>query len=247
MEATLSTVIAFAAASFLTGFFKTSFGGGIGMVVTPVVTLLVSARLTMGIISPLMVLGDLLVVYFFWKKWDSKFVVTLLPTMFVGTFGGTMLIAYLSNAGIRFVIGVFVLVFAAYHLVRLVRRREFEYVPPRPVVGQVVGLLAGFSTSAAHSGGIITSPYLVSSGLRKEAVVATGFGLFAITNWVKMGTYMWAGLVNGQIILWDLYTLPVLALGAYLGYQAHKAASSRVFNSAILVIAIAGAIKLLWF
>ncbi len=247
MDITLNTLIAFVVASFLTGFFKTSFGGGIGMVVTPFLTLLVSARLTLGIIAPLMVLGDLLVIYFFWKKWDGKFIVALLPSMVVGAVGGTMLIAYLSNAGIRYVIGAFALCYATYYLIKMVRQTEFTYVPPNRTAGYLVGLLAGFSTSAAHSGGIITSPYFVASGLKKEAVVATGFGLFAITNWVKLGTYMWAGLVNGPIILWDLFTVPILAFGAYLGYLAHKAAPGRVFNSAILVIALAGSIKLLFF
>ncbi|MBI2881354.1 MAG: sulfite exporter TauE/SafE family protein [Candidatus Tectomicrobia bacterium] len=247
MELSLHNILTFALASFLTGFFKTSLGGGIGMVVTPLLTLLVSARLAMGIISPLMVLGDFLVVYFFWGKWDGRFILAMLPSMAVGTVLGTMLIAYLSNAGIRYLIGSFVLLYSAHHLIRLVGKRDFEYVPPKRSVGYLVGLLAGFSTSAAHAGGIITSPYLVSSGLRKEAVLATGFGLYALTNWLKLGTYLWVGLVNGQIILWDVYTAPLLALGAYLGYQVHKAISTRAFNSAILVIAILSALKLLLF
>ncbi|MFQ5915237.1 MAG: sulfite exporter TauE/SafE family protein [Nitrospinota bacterium] len=247
MDIGLNTIVAYALASLLTGFFKTSFGGGIGMVVAPILTMLISPRLTMGIIAPLMVLGDLLVVYFFWKRWDGKFIVALLPSMAVGAVGGTMLIAYLSNAGIRYVIALFALTYAVYHLVRMIRRTEIAYAPPNRTAGHLVGLLAGFSTSAAHSGGIITSPYFVASGLTKGAVVATGFGLYAITNWVKLGSYVWAGLVNGHIMLLTLYTLPLLALGAYLGNRAHRAASSRVFNSVILILAISGALKLLLF
>jgi uncharacterized membrane protein YfcA len=247
MELTTDTLLAFALASLFTGFFKTSFGGGIGMVVAPIVTTFVSARLTMGIIAPLMVLGDVVVIYFFWKKWDGKFIITLLPSMAVGAIGGTMLIAYLSDAGIRSLIGWFALTYALYHLVRLLRQSNFVYVPPTRWVGSLVGLLAGFSTSAAHSGGIITSPYFVSSGLKKEAVVATGFGLYGITNLVKLGAYVWVDLVDLQIFLWDLYTVPLLALGAYLGYLAHKAAPNRVFNMVILFIAISGALKLLLF
>ena len=247
MDLTSDLLWAFVLASFMTGFFKTSFGGGIGMVTAPVVTILISARLTMGIIAPLMVLGDLCVIYFFWKKWDGKFVLAILPSMAIGTIGGTALLAYLSDSGIRNLIGGFALLYSLYHIVRQIRQAEFAYVPPSRSVGYLGGVLAGFSTTAAHSGGIITTPYFVSSGLKKEAVVATGFGLFGITNLFKLGTYYYAGLTNAQIILGALYTLPILAIGAYLGHQAHKAVSNRIFNFVILIIAISGSIKLLFF
>ena len=247
MELTSDTVWAFVLASFMTGFFKTSFGGGIGMVTAPIVTILISARLTMGIIAPLMVLGDLLVIYFFWKKWDGKFVLAILPSMAIGTIGGTALLAHLSDAGIRNLIGGFALFYSLYHIVRQIRQSEFTYVPPSRSVGYLIGILAGFSTTAAHSGGIITTPYFVSRGLKKEAVVATGFGLFGITNVFKLGTYYYAGITNAQIILGAAYTVPILAFGAYLGYRAHKAVSNRVFNFVILIIAVSGSVKLLLF
>lgn len=245
MEATFDTLLAFVLASFLTGFFKTSFGGGIGMVIAPILTLLVSARMAMGIIAPLMVLGDLLVVYFFWKKWDGSFVLALLPSMVVGTIVGTALLAYLSDAGIRRLIGGFAFFYSLYHIIKQIRQSEITYVPPTRTAGHLVGMLAGFSTTAAHSGGVITTPYFVSSGLKKGAVVATGFGLFGITNVFKLGTYLYADITDPQIILWAAYTVPLLAVGAYLGFKAHKAVSNRMFNSIILIIALTGSLKLL--
>lgn len=240
-------LLGFALAGFLTGYFKTSFGGGVGVILTPILLLFLPARLVLGMLSPLLILGDFAAVYFLWGKWDRKFLFIMLPPMALGVLAGAAFVGQLSDVGVKLVIGAMVVIFGTYQLLVLLRRRALIYVPPRRGIGQAMGFLAGFSSSAAHQGGIVTSPYFVASGLSKEALVATNFGLFAVTNWVKLGSYYAAGLLTWEIIRWDLYVIPLVALGAALGYATVRRVPQFHFNVIVLLIAIASAIKLLFF
>jgi hypothetical protein len=51
-----------------------------------------------------------------------------------------------------------------------------------------VGLVAGFASTAAHSGGVVLGLYLVGRPLSSAGVVATGTLVHAISDVVKVGT-----------------------------------------------------------
>lgn len=230
--------------AFTVGLSKTSFGTGVGLVLTPILSIYLPPRFVLGILAPMMIIGDLAVAYFLWKKWDLKFFFVMFPTMALGVVLGAVLVSRLSNYQARIAIGILVLIFAGYQLLTMLRQGELIYVPPRKGLGSVVGFFAGFSSSAAHSGGAITVPYFLASGLSKEGVVATNFALFAVCNWVKLGSYVSVGMVDWEIIRWTLFMLPVAVLGGFVGRWMNRAVSREMFTRVALALALGGAIKL---
>jgi uncharacterized membrane protein YfcA len=230
--------------AFMVGLSKTSFGLGVGLTLTPILSIYLPPRFVLGILSPMMIIGDLAVVSFLWKKWDSKFFWVMFPTMTVGVVIGALLVSRLSNQEARIAIGILVLLFAGYQLLAMIRKGEIIYVPPTKGIGSVVGFFSGFSSSAAHAGGAISVPYLVASGLSKEGIVATNFALFGLSNWVKLGSYISVGMVDWQIIQWTLFMLPVAVLGGFIGRWVNRTVSREAFNRVALLLALGGAIKL---
>ncbi len=230
--------------AFAVGLSKTSFGTGVGLVLTPILSIYLAPRFVLGILAPMMIIGDLAVVYFLWRKWDPKFFFVMVPTMAVGVVVGTLFVSRLSNPQARIAIGVLVLVFAGYQLLALYRQGEVIYVPPKKGIGALMGFLGGFSSSAAHSGGAVTVPYFVASGLSKEGIVATNFALFAVCNWIKLGSYVGVGMVNWEIIRWTLTVLPIAVLGGFVGRWVNRTVSREMFNRVALILALGGAIKL---
>ncbi|MFQ5691557.1 MAG: sulfite exporter TauE/SafE family protein [Nitrospinota bacterium] len=226
------------------GLSKTSFGTGVGLVLTPLLSTYLPPRFVLGILAPMMIIGDLAVAYFLWKKWDIRFFFVMFPTMAVGVVGGALLVSRLSNDEARIAIGVLVLIFAGYQLLSLIRKRELIYVPPKRGIGALMGFFAGFSSSAAHAGGAVSVPYFVASGLSKEGIVATNFALFALSNWVKLGSYASVGMVNWEIIRWTLFMLPVAVLGGIVGRWVNRTVPRDAFNRVALLLAIGGAVKL---
>lgn len=244
MNITLAELSGYLISAFAVGLSKTSFGTGVGLVLTPVLSIYLAPRFVLGILAPMMIVGDMAVVYFLWRKWDAKFFWVMLPTMIIGVVVGTLLVSRLSNHEARIAIGVLVLLFAGYQLLSMYRRKDLLYVPPKKGVGSTMGFFAGFSSSAAHSGGVVSVPYFVASGLSKEEIVATNFALFAVCNWIKLGSYIGVGMVNWNIIKWTLVVLPVAVLGGFIGRWVNRTVSREAFNRFALALALAGAIKL---
>ena len=235
---------AYVLAAFTVGLSKTSFGLGVGLVLTPILCIYLPPQFVLGILAPMMIIGDLAVVYFLWKKWDPRFFFVMIPTMAVGVVAGTMLVSQLSNQQARIAIGVLVLLFAGYQLLTLGRKDEVIYVPPKKGIGALMGFLGGFASSTAHSGGAVVVPYFVASGLSKEGIVANTFALFAVVNWIKLGSYVGVGMVNWEIIGWTLTVLPIAVLGGFAGRWVNRTVSREMFNRVVLILAIGGALKL---
>jgi hypothetical protein len=168
----------------------------------------------------------------------------MFPTMAIGVVLGVLWVSRLSNQEARIAIGILVLLFAGYQMLTMIRQKEILYVPPKKGIGALMGFFAGFSSSAAHSGGAISVPYFVASGLSKEGIVATNFALFAVCNWLKLGSFVGVGMVNWDIILWSLIVLPVAVLGGFIGRWVNRTVSRAMFNRVALTLALAGAIKL---
>ena len=97
----------------------------------------------------------------------------------------------------------------------------------------------------AHSGGVVSALYLLGTGLPAAAIIATVNAIYAMTNLIKVGLYWKIGFLTPYILLIDLLALPVVLLGAWLGYRLNRALSHRTFALALLTIAIAGALRLL--
>ncbi|MFQ5915238.1 MAG: sulfite exporter TauE/SafE family protein [Nitrospinota bacterium] len=230
--------------AFTVGLSKTSFGTGVGIILTPLLSIYLPPLLVLGILAPMMIIGDLAVAYFLWKKWDTSFFFVMFPAMAVGAIAGAVLVSRLSNYEARIAIGILVLIFAGYQLLSMIRKSELLYVSPKKGVGSVMGFFAGFSSSAAHAGGAVSVPYFVASGLSKEAIVATNFSLFALSNWVKLGSYVALGIVDWEIIRWTLLMLPVAVLGGLVGRWVNRTVSQEAFNRICLTLALGGAIKL---
>ena len=244
-EPAFATLLAAAAvAALVVDFLKTSLGGGIGLVLTPTLSLVLPAPVVLALIAPLMVLSDPITLRYYWRQWDSRELAVLLPTTVAGVVAGTWLLAVLSEPALRRVIGSGALVFAVLQLV--------ASVAPRPVAsrqswraGAAAGLVTGVASSVAHSGGIVLGLYLVAKRLAPPTIVATSGALVAVADVFKLAGYWHIGFLSRSILIAALAAVPCLLAGAWLGYRVNRVLPRRAFELVLIGIAIAGALRLL--
>ena len=74
--------------------------------------------------------------------------------------------------------------------------------------------------------------------------MATNFALFAVCNWIKLGSYVGVGMVNWEIIRWTITVLPIAVLGGFIGRWVNRTVSREMFNRVALALAVGGALKL---
>ena len=71
-------------AVLIVGISKGGFGGGLGVVAVPILTLAIDPVLAAAIMLPILCIMDLIALKAFWKKWDSELFKSLIPSAIAG-------------------------------------------------------------------------------------------------------------------------------------------------------------------
>jgi uncharacterized membrane protein YfcA len=231
--------------AFLIGLSKAGFGGGAGMVVTPLLALVMPPRLGLGLMLPLLLMTDLLALVRYRGQWDRHSVAVLLPPSILGiALGGYLLQLIPSDLLVR-LIGLFALVFASLQWMALTGRQTDEAPPFRPWVGLAFGFAAGVTSTLAHLGGILTTMFLLPRRLGPAQFVATGTVLFVCMNLAKLPPYFHQGLLPVEVWRQAALLFPALLAGALLGFTLNGRVSPRRFNLVVLGIVFCTGIYLL--
>ena len=127
------------------------FGGLLGMVATPLMSLVMPVSEVVGLMLPMLILGDIFAVSAHWRRWDTHIFMRLIPGALVGVFIGTYVVATTSPSLLCRLLSVLILLFVAYMLThkRLIRAVEYQ---SRGWHGVLAGSVAGTTSALAHAG-----------------------------------------------------------------------------------------------
>jgi uncharacterized membrane protein YfcA len=233
------------AAALVTGFLRNAVGGGIGLALTPVLTLALPPQAVLAMIGLLLLLSDPISLWLYWQRWDIGEARRLVPAMLVGIALGGWLVAGLSATSLRQAIGGAALLFGSVQLAVMLRGRPPTTAPASRPVAVGLGLAAGVASTVAHSGGVVLGLYLVGRPLGSAGVVATGALAYALSDVVKIATYAAIGWVTPPLLLATAAATPFLYVGSWLGYRLNARLPRRAFALTLVAIALAGALRLL--
>ena len=227
------------------GISKAGFGGGVGILVTPVVAIVFPPTEAIGIILPLLSAGDAFSLYHYWGQWETANIRYLIPGTFVGIVCGISLIGILSDYYLGQVIGAICCVFVLFQWVREYLRNNTVSYQPKQWHGNVCGLFAGITSTIAHAAGPVVSIFLLPQRLDKQIFVGTTVLIFAIINWMKLPFFVWKGLIHSHTLLMDLYFLPLIPIGVWLGVWMNRRIPSDKFTHIIYIIVLLTGIDLI--
>ena len=231
----------------LIGVSKAGFGGATGVIVAPLLALVMSATNAIGIMLPLLLATDIFSLAYYWRRWDTRNVVTLVPGAWVGIFVGWLLLGQLSEAGLKQVIGGMALAFAVLQIAR----GQFSRSDTPVRFGTHWGLLAGFATGTtstlAHQGGVVTTMFLLPQRMANRTFVGTTTALYFLINTSKIPFYVHRDLLSWGVVRADIPLLPSIMGGAVLGFWLNRKVSNKWFLRVILVFVILTGVKLLFF
>lgn len=231
----------------MVGFLKGGFGGGVGLSLTPLLSALFPPKTVLGLIAPMLTLGDIAIAKYYWGKWDKQHFKLLLPSMIMGILLGSTILSWVSEGYLRKIIGLFTLVFVIYQGVSILKEDVRLKVTPSVLKGILGGAFSGVSSAIVHSGGVVVVIYLAGFGVAKEGIVATSFALFSVTNFFKMSSYYYFGILDWSLLKMALLSFPAVLLGGYAGYQVNKNIPTKIFNLILLAIGLIAGLKLILF
>lgn len=226
-------IVIVAAVAFLIGLSKGGLGGTAGALATPMLALVMPADKVIGLILPILMLADIFAVALHWGHWNRKLVLLLIPGSFVGVIAGTLLITNAPTETLRTLLGIIILIFAVYKILekRILSRIEYK---SRNWHGLVAGIVTGFSSALAHTGGPPVTIYLLMQNVTPRVFIATSALFFLILNWIKVPFYLYADLFDSELLRQIIWLLPLVPLGVVIGRWAIGRVNAETFERIIV-------------
>lgn len=230
-----------ATAVLFIGLSKAGFGGGLGMLTTPLCVLAFGPKDAIGILLPLLCAGDAFSVYHYWGKWERRNLQFLLPGVVVGVVIGVQLIGRFSARELNVCIGLLAVAFVVFQLVKeRIFAAEGAFAPDHKV-GVPCGIGAGITSTFAHGAGPVVSLFLIPQRMPKETYVATTVLVFTCINWIKMPFFIVDrtmvnlpvfaphAIITAETVQQSLAFLPFIPVGVWLGVWLNRKFSEQVF------------------
>ena len=208
-----------------------------------------SEKLSSGAVLPLLIVGDIFAVRYYWRFADWQRIRQLLPAVAVGLCAGAFFMRIIDDAQFKYFLAV--LVFSLVSFEQLRRWRNWNTFPKSRWFACTMGLLGGFTTLAGNAGGPVMTVYCAAQNFNKHDFMGTFAIFFFIVNLAKLP--LMAGVVPGlnmitmETLWFDSLMLPGLLVGAILGRQLFKVIPERYFVPCVLVLNLIVPIQIILF
>ncbi len=217
---------------------------GIGVFTVTLMALAFGARQSTGQLIPLLMCGDLFAVLYYNRhaRWD--YLRRFLPWMLLGILLGAWVGKDLPEQVFKWTMAGIIL--GSVLLMYWWDLRKSKHVPTHTAFAGSMGILAGVTTMIGNLAGPFSNLYFLAMRLPKNQFIGTAAWLFLITNWVKLPLhiFLWK-TIDREVLLTDLWLLPGLVLGLFLGVRLVKRIREGFYRKMILLLTAFGAILLL--
>lgn len=187
---------------------------GVGMVTTPLLSLVVPAPQAAGIILPVLIFQDLISMYAYRKTPHRWNLAVLIPGGIVGVLVGWALVSQIERSLFELILGGISLVFGIERIYRYFVR-EAVAVAPRGWVGVVSGVMAGFTSMIAHAGIPPFQFFVLPQRLPRDVYIGTSVFFYGAINLIKLPFFLSLGQVNRGTFSASVALFPV-AFGSVL-------------------------------
>jgi uncharacterized membrane protein YfcA len=206
-------------------------------------------KLSSGAVLPLLIVGDIFAVRYYWRFADGKRIRQLLPSVVVGLFLGAIFMRAIDHAQFKLFLAVLVLTLVSFEQLR--RWRNWNTFPKSRWFARTMGLLCGFTTLVGNAAGPVMTIYCASQNINKHDFMGTFAVFFFIVNVTKLplmgGAVPGLNMVTAETLWFDILLLPGLLLGVVLGRKLFSVISERYFVPCIMILNLLVPIQMLLF
>ncbi len=178
------------------------------------------------------------------KKIDRTVLLrNILPQVAVGVVVGRIIFSYVNGGPLKFIFGVFVLLFSVYEITILLRRKGKGEERPLGNIQGMFWLFSGGIMQGIYASGGPMVVYFASRRLKDKSVFrSTLSSLWLTVNIFLTASYAVQGSVNRATILESLELLPGLLLGLAAGEWLHSRIPEFQFRLFVFILLlVAGA------
>lgn len=207
-------------ALLITGISKAGFGSGLGVIAVPLIALTIPAPQAAAIMLPILCIMDLAALWAYRGQWSRENMKIMLPGGIAGILLGALTFRYVSEAGLKLMLGAVAIGFLLQRW--LSNASQAEKTLPTRGKGYFWSTLSGYTSTLAHAGGPPLSIYLLPQRMDKALLVGTTVVFFTVMNYVKLVPYAFLGLFDGRNLATSTALVPLGVLGIFCGVWLRK-------------------------
>ncbi|MBE0420440.1 sulfite exporter TauE/SafE family protein [Pseudoalteromonas sp. HL-AS2] len=233
----ITTLVLIAAVVVLIGVSKSAFAGALGVFAVPLLMLKLPAAQAIALMLPLLIIGDMLSVRSYWRKWDDQLLLPLIPGAIVGVLIAYLIIDVINAKHLRLIIALICIVFSIKNI--FFKKSSLKILSNKIGAG-IMSMFSGITSSLVHAGGPPIIIYFTAIGLTPGKFVATAAIFFAMMNVIKLIAALSFGLLTGETILTALAFFPLAFVGNWLGVKINEVLDKvlflKIMNYLLLVL-----------
>jgi len=228
---------------------KSGFGGAVGIGI-PILLLVTTPRIALGVTLPILLVIDVWVLYAFYKKFHRRLLIIMTVFGMAGHGVGWMFFDYISNDMLTaFIGGISVITALLFFKRQITPSSQPPSVQPSATHmwgrGALWCSLSGISSFISVTAGIPLQIFLSPYKLPREIYVGTAGIFFFCLNLSKIPLYWDLGVLNPDVMTVSALMIPAIPLGVFLGKKINQRLTDKQFYYALhIVLGITG-VKLL--
>lgn len=230
-------------AAFLIGFSKTGISGLL-MLVIPILAVVFGGKESTGVILPMLIVGDLIAVWYYHQHAEWKDIKKLLLWTLVGLVLGLIVGEFINDSQFKTLIAIIVLI-CLISLVYTEKKGDSLNVPKKLWFYALTGILVGFTSMIGNAAGSILTIYLLALDFKKESFMGTTAWFFLIINLTKLPLqiFVWQNISIKNILL-AFGMIPAITIGALVGVIIIKKLNDKIFRYIVIAITAIASIRL---
>lgn len=219
---------------------------GTGILAVPLLATVFGGQQSTGILLPMLMLADVMGVVYYHRHASWHHLKILFPWAALGVIVGTLVGGYINDEVFKLIMGAIILI-SVLIMIWLEKSSHQDEVPTNKLFAHGMGIAGGFTSMVGNLAGSVMGIYLLSTRLPKNAYIGTAAWFFMVVNWFKFPfhVFVWH-TISINTMLFDLVTLPVILLGAFLGIVIIKKVSEKIFRWFIIVMTLVAAMGMIF-
>lgn len=243
-------VLCAVSAVVIIGIAKSGFGGGIGVVATPLLAVAMPTTNAVGILLPVLIVADIFAVKSHRREANYALLWWMWGGALLGLAGGWLIIAWMEDEGqletaLNLIVGAICLLFVLLQLYRLTGR-EFHGIPTGKGGGIIAGGTAAIASTLAHAAGPIITIYLLERRELKASFVGTSVVFFFILNLAKVPVFVTEDLITVQTLITSAWLALAVPVGAALGLWMFRRVPEKPFTLIMYIAAALAATNMIY-
>ena len=231
-------------ALLITGISKAGFGSGLGILAVPLIALTMPATQAAAIMLPILCIMDLAALWAYRGQWSRENIKIMLPGGIAGIVLGALTFRYVSEAGLKLLLGAVAIGF-------LLQRwssasSQPESATPNRAKGYFWSTLSGYTSTLAHAGGPPMSIYLLPQRMDKALLVGTTVVFFTIMNYLKLIPYTLFGMFDASNLATSAGLAPLGLAGIACGVWLRTRIPDALFYRLCYAFLFVTGVKLLY-